>query len=189
MTNKILLSIVTLCLLSACSHTSIAGSGQQHTAGRIDPGQILSEHNSVRARIGLRPLSWSSPLANFSQQWANRLNQTNGCHMKHRPHHGANKTEFGENLFWGSPLRWTDGTTEVQKISSREVVREWAEEARYYNYHTNSCQPGQQCGHYTQMVWRNTKQVGCGVSICPDKSQVWVCSYNPPGNWVGEKPY
>jgi PadR family transcriptional regulator len=44
------------------------------------------------------------------------------------------------------------------------------------------------CGHYTQIVWSNTREVGCGVARDSNR-EVWVCNYNPPGNWIGERPY
>ena len=44
------------------------------------------------------------------------------------------------------------------------------------------------CGHYTQIVWKTTTEFGCAKSIC-EGNVTWVCNYNPPSNWVGEKPY
>ena len=44
------------------------------------------------------------------------------------------------------------------------------------------------CGHYTQIVWETTQKVGCAKIQC-DGFDLWVCNYDPPGNWVGEKPY
>jgi Cysteine-rich secretory protein family len=56
-------------------------------------------------------------------------------------------------------------------------------------------------GHYTQMVWRNTKEVGCaaasgrghpyfaGASKPADFMSILVCRYRPPGNDLGQKPY
>jgi pathogenesis-related protein 1 len=44
------------------------------------------------------------------------------------------------------------------------------------------------CGHYTQIVWRNTKAVGCAVGG-KGAREVWVCDYDPPGNYVGQRPY
>ena len=44
-------------------------------------------------------------------------------------------------------------------------------------------------GHYTQVVWKNSKEVGCAMAVCSDKSQVWVCNYSPPGNISGQKPH
>lgn len=54
-----------------------------------------------------------------------------------------------------------------------------------------------QCGHYTQIVWRNTTHVGCATKVCDKNSpfqgftrwQFWVCNYSPPGNFVGQRPY
>jgi hypothetical protein len=44
--------------------------------------------------------------------------------------------------------------------------------------------------HYTQMVWRDTKEVGCGIERGGGHPfMVLVCRYSPPGNWEGQKPY
>jgi hypothetical protein len=39
-------------------------------------------------------------------------------------------------------------------------------------------------GHFTQVVWRQTTQLGCGVSTCRGMD-IWVCEYDPPGNVQG----
>uniref|UniRef100_A0A6S6SD88 SCP-like extracellular n=1 Tax=uncultured Thiotrichaceae bacterium TaxID=298394 RepID=A0A6S6SD88_9GAMM len=150
---------------------------------------MLQAHNQVRARLGLPALTWSGELVRYSQSWANHLVSNNSCRMQHRSHAGSNPKKYGENLFWGSALKWSDGRRESQKITAQEVAREWAIEVQHYSYSRNSCRPGEQCGHYTQMVWRDTRQVGCAMTLCPDQGQIWVCSYNPPGNWVGQRPY
>jgi hypothetical protein len=43
-------------------------------------------------------------------------------------------------------------------------------------------------GHYTQMVWKNTKEVGCGTAS-NDNLVVLVCRYSPSGNQLGQSPY
>ena len=40
-------------------------------------------------------------------------------------------------------------------------------------------------GHFTQVVWRGTTQLGCGVSTCRGMD-IWVCEYDPPGNVQGQ---
>lgn len=149
----------------------------------------LQAHNTVRRAHNLQPLIWSDSLAAYAQEWANHLASTNNCQMRHRPNSGRFKQQYGENLWWASPRIWSDGITEVQKITIGRVVKDWADEKPFYNYRNNSCQPGQQCGHYTQLVWRETTEVGCAYQQCSDKSQLWVCNYNPPGNYIGERPY
>ncbi|BBN13809.1 hypothetical protein MPTK1_6g06560 [Marchantia polymorpha subsp. ruderalis] len=43
--------------------------------------------------------------------------------------------------------------------------------------------------HYTQVVWRDTAALGCGSATCPSGALFVVCSYDPPGNVVGQLPY
>ena len=66
------------------------------------------------------------------------------------------------------------------------VVDAWAAEVKDYNAKTHRCKGV--CGHYTQIVWRKSQQVGCGMAACGD-TKVWVCNYDPPGNFNGERPY
>ena len=159
-------------------------SNQQRFAG------TLVAHNSVRAAHGLNPLRWSDSLAAYAQEWADHLAKTNRCFMRHRPQTaGRFKQQYGENLWWASPRVWSDGIKEVQNITIGRVVKDWADEKPFYNYQKNTCKAGEQCGHYTQIVWRETTEVGCAYQQCSDKSQLWVCNYNPPGNYIGERPY
>ena len=150
---------------------------------------MLAAHNQVRTRLGLKPLSWSPQLAAYSQDWSAYLASSRGCRMIHRQEAGKDYRQYGENLFWASPEYWSDGTLSLQPVSAAQVADDWAGERQHYHYGSNSCRPGKQCGHYTQMIWRSTTRVGCGMSFCPDYGQVWVCSYDPPGNWIGERPY
>ena len=131
--------------------------------------EILQAHNSVRGAMKLPPLTWSDKVAAVAQQWADRLLARN--EFIHRP-----KSLYGENMFKiiGSP------------ISPAHVVKEWAAEAAGYDYKSNHCKGV--CGHYTQLVWRDTKEVGCGVAR-KGRTEIWVCDYNPPGNWIGQRPY
>ena len=147
--------------------------------------KTLEAHNRVRAKHNLPPLKWSNKLAKYSQQWANKLASGTACQMYHR----SGTPPYGENLFRSSAVIWSDGKREVSQVTISDVVKAWANEEKWYNYNNNSCQPGKQCGHYTQVVWKDTKEVGCAMKVCADKSQSWVCSYNPAGNYVGYRPY
>ncbi|MGI0489674.1 CAP domain-containing protein [Pantanalinema rosaneae CENA516] len=133
--------------------------------------QMLNAHNEWRQRVGVPALTWSPQLASYAQEWAEKLLREN--RFEHRQN-----SSYGENLAsaWG------------QQLSPDRVVRMWGEEVNDYDYATNSCQPGKMCGHYTQIVWRTTQQVGCGMARGNGK-EIWVCNYNPPGNFVGRKPY
>ncbi|MCL4162966.1 UNVERIFIED_CONTAM: hypothetical protein GTU68_023094, partial [Idotea baltica] len=134
--------------------------------------EALRTHNQVRAQDRQKPLVWSKDLEQISQQWANKL--ASSCKMYH--HQG--QIPFGENLFYKGG-----------KASVSEVVRAWANEKKFYNYQQNKCQAGKQCGHYTQVVWKGTTDVGCGFKSCSNGAQIWVCSYFPAGNIVGARPF
>lgn len=42
-------------------------------------------------------------------------------------------------------------------------------------------------GHFTQMVWKDSTMLGCGVATCGDQT-LWVCRYSPPGNFNVDTP-
>lgn len=152
----------------------------------IDNVKIVAAHNKWRAKVGAGKLSHSPELARSSQAWANHLKQTNHCRMQHSKPQG----KYGENLFWASALLWSDGRRELVTVKPEKAVDSWGSEKPDYNYQKNSCTPGKMCGHYTQMVWKDTSRVGCAMAVCEDtKDQIWVCRYQPAGNWVGQKPY
>ncbi len=133
---------------------------------------LISRHNFWRADVGLGPLEWSDEMALLADDWARQLKNQN-CTFKHRPNNN-----FGENLFFGTNGYFTAG----------DAVDAWGEEKANYNYKTNKCKPREICGHYTQIVWNTTTEFGCAKSFC-DGNVIWVCNYDPPGNWEGEKPY
>jgi pathogenesis-related protein 1 len=131
--------------------------------------EMLSTHNRVRTVVGVPPLVWSDRLAAIAQTWANQLV------LEGRLRHRASP-RYGENLYL---ISGGDATPD-------NVVNAWAGEKADYDYRTNTCHS--RCGHYTQIVWRSTKAVGCAVANLRNV-EVWVCEYDPPGNYVGERPY
>lgn len=144
--------------------------------GGSDPFGAVVAHNAVRAAAQPAPdpalpdLVWDADLAAVAQSWAQ------GCVFQH------SDGPYGENLYAGT------GTPTVL-----DAIDAWADEAAVYDYDTNGC--AAVCGHYTQIVWRDTARVGCGFADCDPlqgagfAGRYWVCNYDPPGNFVGEKPY
>lgn len=152
----------------------------------FDANEMLLAHNRWRSTVSVPPLTYSPELAASAQRWADQLMQSNRCKMKHSSPDG----QYGENLYWASALEWSNGKRELQKVSPKKVVDSWANERADYDYGRNRCTPGMMCGHYTQVVWRTTTSVGCAASVCGNTlEQIWVCQYQPAGNWVGHKPY
>ena len=164
-------------------------AGSKPIASQGLSGDAAASHNSVRSKHNLNPLTWSDSLASYAGEWANHLANQKNCNMEHRSNSGKFKQLHGENLYWAGAVTWSDGRREVQNVSIKDAVKAWADEEQDYNYANNSCKPGKQCGHYTQIVWKKTTAVGCAYKVCGDKSQIWVCNYSPAGNYIGQKPY
>jgi pathogenesis-related protein 1 len=133
--------------------------------------QMLDAQNAVRARVGLRPLVWSDKLAGIAQEWAGTLVKEGS--FRHRP-----------DSPWGQNLYAVMGT----EFLPQQIVNGWAAEAKDFDYAANRCKEDRMCGHYTQLVWRETRQVGCAVARGGNR-EVWVCEYSPKGNYVGMRPY
>jgi pathogenesis-related protein 1 len=152
----------------------------------VDSDGVVTAHNRWRKTVGAPPLTYSAELAASAQKWATHLQRSNQCKMQHSKPDG----QYGENLYWASAIEWSDGKRELQQVTPQKVVDSWGSEHNDYDYKNNSCANGKMCGHYTQVIWKTTTTVGCAIAVCEDSlEQVWVCQYQPPGNWVGRKPY
>ena len=107
----------------------------------LSPAQqqaALAQHNHWRQEAGVPALRWSSELAAYAQEWADELAEQ-GCTMQHRPREGSFAQQHGENLFWASPVMWSDGRRKVQPITPEEVVDAWDEEKQWFDYASNRC--------------------------------------------------
>ncbi|MBC7974192.1 MAG: hypothetical protein H7138_04350, partial [Myxococcales bacterium] len=131
-----------------------------------DADAFLTAHNAARAKHCAAPLIWSPKLAQIAQQWANAL-RDKGCQFGH------SGGSTGENLAAG-----TSGT-----LDPEAVVKMWYDEVSLYKFPNGGF--SMKTGHFTQVVWRGTTQVGCGRSQC-NGMDIWVCEYDPPGNWEGQ---
>jgi uncharacterized protein YkwD len=126
---------------------------------------MLSLHNDYRAQHCVPALTWSAELAASAQRWADQ------CWIGHDKSRGR----VSENLAWGGDR------------TANSAVDAWYKEVDRYNYSKPVFAAS--TGHFTNMIWKNTKQIGCGVSKCYlGTVRVWVCRYSPQGNWAGQFP-
>lgn len=135
---------------------------------------IVKLHNDVRAEVGVDPLSWSDDVAAVAKKYAEK------CSWGHNPE----RSGYGENIFASSA-----GSDPAAVLAS------WASEKKNYDASSGACNGGV-CGHYTQIVWSKTTAVGCAKAICTSDGpfgkgawDYWVCNYDPPGNYSGQKAF
>ncbi|BFG15659.1 hypothetical protein CerSpe_019330 [Prunus speciosa] len=135
------------------------------------PDDFVKPHNAARAAVGLDPLTWNESLADSAKNYANQ--RGGDCNLVH------SNSSFGENL----------ANSTAGDYTATLAVDLWVAEKADYDYNTNTCAPEKQCGHYTQVVWRDTRFVGCAKVPCANGGSYFICHYDPTGNYVGEKPY
>ncbi len=174
-------------------------------AGNGETGRMVgmtAAHNAVRAMVStqppLPPLTWSTTLAAYAQQWATSLaSSPSTCAAPmHRSGMELEMMDYGENL--------ADFEGRGSMVSTaEEAVNAWAGEVACWTYGTiegtekcdMSCymkMNSDGCGHYTQIVWRDSMQLGCGVATCKNgqaTEDIWICNYAPAGNIIGQAPY
>jgi uncharacterized protein YkwD len=124
---------------------------------------VLAAHNIARTEAGSPLLTWNCSLAAWAQDWANR-----GV-AQHREF-----SDYGENIFVAGDA----------KIAAKDAVNRWLMERPQWNNSTGSCAEGKICTHYTQVVWKRTTKIGCGINR--NATGKWkvliVCNYDPAGN-------
>jgi pathogenesis-related protein 1 len=143
---------------------------------------VLQMHNSYRASVGVPKLKTDTTVAKSALKWATSLKNRN-CPLEHSS--AKERSGYGENLYaqWATP---------GFRFNPSEGVQIWGDEGTDYSYATNTCATGKVCGHYTQVVWRETTKVGCALTQCltnGNQIDILVCQYGPAGNYMGMKPY
>jgi len=172
---------------AAAIATSTGGASSSAPSGSTlsaTAAEYVTATNAVRAAVTepasytltwvpLPNVTWSDTVAASAQAWADHLAQVNNCGLEHET-----QNAYGENLAAGSNL------------SPTQAVNMWAGEANLYTwsakYTMNDFNAGS--GHYTQLVWRKSIQIGCGSATC-GRSVVISCRYSPPGNMIGAAVY
>lgn len=140
--------------------------------------RLLAAHNRERATLALPPMRWDAGLAASAQRWADHLAATG--RFEHAP---ESRTEpQGENLWAGTRGYY----------SPEAMVEGWIREKRYFKQglfpHVSTTGEVADVGHYTQVVWRATGQVGCATAASA-REDILVCRYSEAGNYLGEEPF
>eukprot|EP00158_Paraphelidium_tribonemae_P001272 Partr_v1_DN24187_c0_g1_i1_m71127 putative GLI pathogenesis-related 2 len=131
---------------------------------------ILDIHNQKRALHNAPALEWDANLAAQATSYASQ------CQWKHSQTPGA-----GENLY----------VTTSSDTCAIEAANGWYDEIKDYNFGNQGFSSG--TGHLTQMLWRASTKLGCGVVQCPGSMMGWgmdahyvVCQYQAQGNVLGQ---
>jgi hypothetical protein len=168
---------------------------------------ILLEHNRSRrdadrlVPAGLPPLPavrWDCDAAAVAQRWADQTQGSQGHSSNEwRQQQYSDRTGLqGGAAKIGENLGWSGGSSPSIVRPVVSSVTAWDEERQHYNHNTQACTDV--CGHYTQMVWRESTAIGCGVYRGAVRwsgaDQTWPygyfldCTYHHAGNFNGDPP-
>ncbi|XP_071118122.1 uncharacterized protein [Haliotis cracherodii] len=176
-----MLGIVFLGVLGVSMADVMTRENKQIILGLHNEGREALNDNQVPNEPGaadIPDLTWNENLARKAKEHADT------CQFKH-----STSPKYGENLY-----------IEKSSRSEAEVIRRgfiaWWEEVGTFRFNDKSCNPTQSC-HYSQVVWEETRELGCALKNCHTIPQfrgftdVWflVCYYDPKGNWIGEEAY
>jgi uncharacterized protein YkwD len=168
---------------NAVAITAVAGNtGSRLTQQQAQ--QMVNYHNQKRAEVGNGNVSWSTQIAQYAQQRADQIART-----KQLAHLPQGQNPYGENLASGGS---TGGGVVYTVINACDGW--YSEKAKMpRNARTMTFDLfNKGVGHYTQMVWKGSTQIGAGISQYQQGAftmTVVVCCYNPPGNVINQAIY
>merc|ERR1712215_20615 len=156
---------------------------------------IVKTHNELRQKVAagletngnqpaasnMRKVVWNNEIAMIAQKWANQ------CKFGHDQ--SRNKCDgkyVGQNVYWSSVMMKTQ---KEQLKGVVDAIKSWYSEVK--KPFTTSIDPfkwNSACGHYTQVVWAETSEVGCGFSSNKAGTNI-VCNYAVGGNMIGGTMY
>jgi hypothetical protein len=150
---------------------------------------ILEIHNSERAAVGVPALVWSDSLAASAQTWADHLATINEfVHSTGQPY-GENIAGWTHGCGLSSlvpPLDYTKVVCPGDTLST--MVMSWVNEKTLWHGGVLTQENWYPTGHYTQVVWKTTTEIGCGMAT-GSANDYLVCQYSPGGNVIGQAPY
>ena len=183
MYKRVLLIILITCLFPFIVSGKDGKSYLLPISGDVK-AKIVALHNKYRAEVGVPPVKWSDTVQKSSEGWALYLAEEDGLHMIH----GGPQNSYGENLS-GGPGVWSADKDAYTALEF--AITSFGNEKKHFKDIPVSVDSSfYTYGHYTQIIWRATREIGCAVAKRKDiPGYIAVCRYNPTGNIVGQKPY
>jgi len=145
----------------------------------------LAQHNKYRAMHRSPAMKNSASLAATAQAWAENLARTGNFQHSSR----SQRNNAGENLYY---FATTQSNIAPEQLA-QQAVKSWYDEVANYDFN----RPGfsMKTGHFTQVVWKASTQLGCGAArgTLQQNGRVFnafyvACHYAPAGNFQGQFP-
>lgn len=140
--------------------------------------RVVAAHNRERAALGVPALKWDPQLAAGAAEWAEFLAVSGK--FEHSPDL-PNAPREGENIWGGTKAAF----------APEAMVHLWVTEKVDFigGVFPRNSRSGrvEDVSHYTQLIWKETTHVGCGIRQGAQE-EILVCRYRQPGNIIGQRP-
>ncbi|XP_074847498.1 cysteine-rich venom protein helothermine-like [Carettochelys insculpta] len=141
--------------------------------------EITDKHNELRRLVNptasnMLKMAWNDEAAKNANSWADQ------CIYSHSPEsrRQVRNLTCGENLYFSSfPKSWSS------------ALQGWFSERAFFMFGIAPTFLSAVIGHYTQMAWYKSHEIGCAVAFCPNQilyKYYYVCHYYPEGNLIGQ---
>ncbi|KAL3285339.1 hypothetical protein HHI36_019447 [Cryptolaemus montrouzieri] len=130
----------------------------------------LKVHNEYRRKHGVPEMKLNKEICEYAQEWADVCARS--ARMSHRP-----KGLYGENIYYS----YSSDTSAVP--SARDAVKAWYDEIKMHNFGVETMNTGTL--HFTQVVWKESTELGIAMSKNRKGETYVVANYNPRGNFMG----
>jgi len=137
--------------------------------------ECLRSHNALRFLHEDTPaLQWDARLAADAQRWSDRLARSRSGYHDYNRNDGSGESWW----YW----QWYDDS---KVYSCADATRSWYDEIKDYDWQTRKSNGGV-VGHFTQLVWKDVKKIGVGISpVTESNGKKWlfiVARYDLQGN-------
>ena len=150
---------------------SNSNSGSKSSSASSDPTlekfreDILTRHNYYRKKHQVGKLSRDSKLEKIAQNAADIMKSNNNWYFTEEKYKGQ---YIGQNLFWSWGIDYGYG-----------IVDTWYNDGLIYDFNNQGWYS--LTAFFTQLIWKSTKKLGCGVG-CNGNECYGICVYYPAGN-------
>ncbi|XP_041661135.1 cysteine-rich venom protein ENH2-like [Cheilinus undulatus] len=165
----------------------LADGGTAIALSDDDVTAIVDKHNQLRSNVtpsatNMLKMTWNEEAAKNARDVAKTCPEEHSTYSARK----VGTIFCGENIF-----------VSTHEINLKEAIQAWYNEVRNFDFTTQPLNEEQKMallklvGHYTQVVWHNSKEIGCAQVFCPDLElpYILVCHYCPAGNTDITKPY
>ena len=133
--------------------------------------KALNEHNKYRSYHNCKPLSLNNELCELAQKYAKECAKA------------KNIIHFND-LYNGDIIGQNISVIDIDYFDVKEICKKWYYEKNNYKFYSNKYIEG--TGHFTQLIWKETKLVGFGYKEDNNGKLYFVANYYPAGNIFSE---